>query len=86
MPCFSSSSTRSLLAFLLLAALHCPPALPSLSPRSKRLREATVRFYASEVLLALQYLHLQGFVYRWGGDASAQLLLLLPSRAAPCFT
>jgi hypothetical protein len=24
-----------------------------------------VRFYASEVLLALQYLHLQGFVYRW---------------------
>ena len=24
-----------------------------------------MRFYASEVLLALQYLHLQGFVYRW---------------------
>jgi hypothetical protein len=24
-----------------------------------------VRFYASEVLLALQYLHLQGYVYRW---------------------
>ena len=26
-----------------------------------------MRFYASEVLLALQYLHLQGFVYRWVG-------------------
>jgi hypothetical protein len=35
-----------------------------------------VRFYASEVLLALQYLHLQGFVYRWvrrvGGWAVAR--------------
>lgn len=30
----------------------------------KRLPEAAVRFYAAEVLLALQYLHLQGFVYR----------------------
>lgn len=30
----------------------------------KRLPEDAVRFYASEVLLALQYLHLQGFVYR----------------------
>ena len=34
---------------------------------SKRLKEDAVKFYASEVLLALQYLHLQGFVYRWGG-------------------
>lgn len=24
-----------------------------------------MRFYAAEVLLALQYLHLLGFVYRW---------------------
>ncbi|KAL4857414.1 Phototropin-1B [Chlorella vulgaris] len=31
---------------------------------NKRFREDAVRFYASEVLLALQYLHLQGFVYR----------------------
>lgn len=30
----------------------------------KRLPEEAVRFYAAEVLLALQYLHLQGFVYR----------------------
>jgi phototropin len=30
----------------------------------KRLPEDAVKFYASEVLLALQYLHLQGFVYR----------------------
>ncbi|EFN51280.1 hypothetical protein CHLNCDRAFT_141214 [Chlorella variabilis] len=31
---------------------------------NKRLKEDAVKFYASEVLLALQYLHLQGFVYR----------------------
>ncbi len=31
----------------------------------KRLDEPQVRFFAVEVLLALQYLHLQGFVYRW---------------------
>lgn len=31
---------------------------------SKRLQESAVRFYASQVLLALQYLHLLGFVYR----------------------
>ena len=30
----------------------------------KRLPEAHMRFYAAEVLLALQYLHLLGFVYR----------------------
>jgi serine/threonine protein kinase len=30
----------------------------------KRLKEAHVRFYVAEVLLALQYLHLLGFVYR----------------------
>ena len=31
---------------------------------SKTLPESTVRFYAAEVLLALEYLHLQGFIYR----------------------
>jgi phototropin len=31
---------------------------------SKRLSEEATRFYAAEVLLALQYLHLLGFVYR----------------------
>eukprot|EP00879_Flechtneria_rotunda_P014547 GHRR01015202.1.p1 GENE.GHRR01015202.1~~GHRR01015202.1.p1 ORF type:complete len:698 (+),score=278.76 GHRR01015202.1:156-2249(+) len=30
----------------------------------KRLKEAHVKFYAAEVLLALQYLHLLGYVYR----------------------
>lgn len=30
----------------------------------KRLPESAVKFYACEVLLALQYLHLQGFMYR----------------------
>eukprot|EP00775_Hariotina_reticulata_P006771 gene6771-6988_t len=30
----------------------------------KRLKEAHVRFYAAEVLLALQYLHLLGYIYR----------------------
>ncbi|GBF95420.1 hypothetical protein Rsub_08382 [Raphidocelis subcapitata] len=30
----------------------------------KRLKEAHVRFYAAEVLLALQYLHLKGYIYR----------------------
>eukprot|EP00873_Tetraselmis_striata_P009108 jgi/Tetstr1/429372/TSEL_019286.t1 len=30
----------------------------------KRLREAHVRFYIAEVLLALQYLHLLGYIYR----------------------
>jgi phototropin len=34
------------------------------SQPDKRLAESAVRFYASEVLLALQYLHLLGFVYR----------------------
>lgn len=29
-----------------------------------RLTEAATRFYAAEVLIALQYLHLQGFAYR----------------------
>nr|AML77624.1 putative LOV domain-containing protein [Ignatius tetrasporus] len=32
--------------------------------RKKRLRETHVRFYAAEVLLALQYLHLLGYIYR----------------------
>ncbi len=39
------------------------------SQGSKRLKETAVRFYAAEVLLALQYLHLLGFVYRWGVGA-----------------
>ena len=30
----------------------------------KRFSEATSKFYAAEVLVALQYLHLQGFIYR----------------------
>ncbi|KAI8463717.1 MAG: putative blue light receptor [Monoraphidium minutum] len=30
----------------------------------KRLKEAHVKFYASEVLIALQYLHLLGYIYR----------------------
>ena len=34
------------------------------SQPKKRLKEAHVRFYTAEVLLALQYLHLLGFVYR----------------------
>lgn len=34
------------------------------SQPKKRLKEAHVRFYAAEVLLALQYLHLLGYVYR----------------------
>lgn len=32
--------------------------------QKKRLREAHVRFYIAEVLLALQYLHLLGYIYR----------------------
>ncbi|KAL3133891.1 hypothetical protein ABBQ32_008349 [Trebouxia sp. C0010 RCD-2024] len=31
---------------------------------TKRLKEAHMRFYVAEVLLALQYLHLLGFIYR----------------------
>lgn len=31
---------------------------------NKRLPESTVRFYAAEVLLALEYLHMMGFIYR----------------------
>ncbi|GAB4820055.1 hypothetical protein N2152v2_007101 [Parachlorella kessleri] len=34
------------------------------SQGNKRLKESAVRFYAAEVLLALQYLHLLGYVYR----------------------
>ena len=43
------------------------PPLPPACACSKRLKENSVQFYASEVLLALQYLHLQGFVYRCVG-------------------
>ena len=35
-----------------------------MGPPKKRLPEAHMRFYTAEVLLALQYLHLLGFVYR----------------------
>jgi serine/threonine protein kinase len=31
---------------------------------NKRLKEHHVQFYAAEVLLSLQYLHLQGVIYR----------------------
>lgn len=31
---------------------------------NKRLSEPHMRFYVAEILLALQYLHLLGFVYR----------------------
>lgn len=55
------------------------------SQPKKRLKEAHVRFYVAEVLLALQYLHLLGYVYRdlkvregwrakgrgWGGAGAA---------------
>ncbi len=34
------------------------------SQPKKRLKEEHVRFYAAEVLLALQYLHLLGYIYR----------------------
>lgn len=34
------------------------------SQPKKRFRESVVRFYAAEVLLALQYLHMLGFIYR----------------------
>ena len=51
---------RVVLSPLPLSACPCPRPCPC----SKRLKESVVRFYASEVLLALQYLHLQGFVYR----------------------
>ncbi|CAK0783080.1 hypothetical protein CVIRNUC_006275 [Coccomyxa viridis] len=34
------------------------------SQPSKRFKESHVRFYTSEVLISLQYLHLRGFVYR----------------------
>lgn len=40
----------------------------------KRLPEAHMRFYAAEVLLALQYLHLLGYIYRWECGASHTLL------------
>lgn len=35
-----------------------------MSQPNKRLLESHMRFYVAEILLALQYLHLLGFVYR----------------------
>ncbi len=35
-----------------------------MSQPNKRLSEAHMKFYVAEILLALQYLHLLGFVYR----------------------
>jgi serine/threonine protein kinase len=35
-----------------------------MSQPNKRLQEAHMKFYVAEILLALQYLHLLGFVYR----------------------
>ena len=43
------------------------------SQPKKRLKEAHVRFYVAEVLLALQYLHLLGYLYR---DLKPENLLL----------
>ena len=58
--CHADSHLHFLLEYCgggeLYALLNAQPA--------KRLAEDSVRFYACEVMLALQYLHLQGFVYR----------------------
>ena len=45
-----------------------------MSQPSKRLSESHMRFYVAEILLALQYLHLLGFVYRCAASAPAQHL------------
>ena len=42
-----------------------------MSQPNKRLQEAHMKFYVAEILLALQYLHLLGFVYRSAFVASA---------------
>lgn len=44
---------------------HDAPPPPACSAPDHCLPEAEVKQYAAEVLLALQYLHLQGFIYRW---------------------
>lgn len=41
-----------------------PPPCPPCRAPDHQLPEEEVRSYASEILLALQYLHLQGFIYR----------------------
>ena len=62
--CYGQLQTDTHLHFLLE---YCPGgelyALLNAQP-GKRLPESAVKFYAAEVLLALQYLHLQGFIYR----------------------
>ncbi len=45
-----------------------------MSQPNKRLSESHMRFYVAEILLALQYLHLLGFVYRCSAPPPAQHL------------
>ena len=45
-----------------------PPHLPPCSAPDHCLPEAEAKSIAAEVLLALQYLHLHGFIYRWAGS------------------
>lgn len=42
-----------------------------MSQPNKRLSEAHMKFYVAEILLALQYLHLLGFVYRCASESQA---------------
>ena len=62
--CYATLKTDTHLHFVLE---YCPGgelyALMNRMP-GKRLPESWVKFYAAEVLLALQYLHLNGFMYR----------------------
>lgn len=49
---------------MLLTPCCCRRVLPRALPCRRTLQEAHVKFYAAEVLLALQYLHLLGYIYR----------------------